>query len=415
MSTPAIAMVTSHGHRHWLARAMRPVAVGSGSVLYALGLAGSVAFLALGVVLTAWRFGSEQDPADLPLEPGLMLALWAVSAAVMIGGLRYGRRLVRGRRLSVLYLRRFRDPASTRALTTAARRSLGGRWRMVTLDDEELVPVGVGATTRTVFGAARLAGRVPEAAVAVWQRLFQVAALAAFASGALIVAEGGWESLLEPLDLSGMEGFPLVPAPAQPLSWSAPSVFYVSVAAVFLLGQLTIVALGLMLLSLALLPLFVAGSSWSDAERWASGNVRKKVTSERDVEDTVSTIRQMREKVLAPRLLVLTVRTAIWQHTVRRLAQAVNICLVDVSDPSEHLLWELDLLAQRPGTTCVFVGEQADLLRLAAGARLGSDPAAARLAALLAGREVLTYSADRRGIRRFARELRLTLQCATSA
>lgn len=344
-----------------------------------------------------------------------MLALWAVSAAVMAVGLRYGRRLVRGRRLSVLYLRRFRDPASTRALTTAARRSLGGRWRLVTLDDEELLPVGVGTTTRTVFGAARLAGRVPKAAAAVWQRLFQVAGVAALASGALLVADGGWESLLDPLDLSGMEGFPLVPAPAQPLAWDAPSVFYVSVATIFLLGQLTIVALGLMLVSLALLPLFVAGSSWSDAERWASGNVRQRVTSEGDVENTVSTIRQMREKVLAPRLLVLTVRTAIWQHTVRRLAAAVNICLVDVSDPSEHLLWELDLLARQPGTTCVFVGEQADLQRLSAAADQGSDPAASRLAALLAGHEVLTYSTDRRGIRRFARELRLTLQCATPA
>ncbi|MPV35690.1 hypothetical protein [Georgenia subflava] len=411
---PPIVIVDVHPHRHVVPRALRPVAVVAGGLLYAAGLVATVAFVALGFVLAAWQFGSERDPEQLPLGPGRALGLWLAAGAVMVLGLRYGRRLVRGRRATVLYLRRFRDDASMAAVTGAARRSLGGRWRLVSLDDARLVPVGLSTATSGLFSAGRFAARVPRALAVVWRRAFLVAVVVAAVSGFLLYDQGGVEALLAPFDLDGTMTFPLVPRPAVELTWDASGAFFVSVVAIALLGQATIVAMVVMFGVLVLMPLVVAVSSWSQAETWARANVRLRATGSSDVDRALAVLRQMEKKILAPRLVVLTVATPIWQETVRRLAAAADACLVDVSEPSANVVWELEHL-RGLDVPCHFVGERPDLERLARAAVDGSDPAAAHIADLLAGREVLAYTTDRRGLGRFAGELRLTMDCPVRA
>ena len=108
---------------------------------------------------------------------------------------------------------------------------------------------------------------------------------------------------------------------------------------------------------------------------------------------------------------VLRVASSVWQQTVSRMASVASVPLIDVSEPTENVLWEIDALTARFGSRCVVIGHHDRVSRLAAPP--GSGPSAGsldeRLARLLDGREVLAYTTDRRGMRRFARALRGTL------
>jgi len=93
---------------------------------------------------------------------------------------------------------------------------------------------------------------------------------------------------------------------------------------------------------------------------------------------------------------------------VRHLAAISEVTLVDVSDPTESLLWELQELAARFGSRWLLVGRY-DQVRHLADPRNVFPPGSvvARLADLLDGHEILAYTTDRRGQRRFARALRV--------
>jgi hypothetical protein len=81
------------------------------------------------------------------------------------------------------------------------------------------------------------------------------------------------------------------------------------------------------------------------------------------------------------------------------------VTLIDISEPTENVLWELEELIARHDGKYVFIGHYTRALALAS-----SDPGLTsverRLAALLAGQEVLAYTTDRQGLKRFARALR---------
>jgi hypothetical protein len=79
---------------------------------------------------------------------------WYAAVTTAVLGLALGLKLVRGRRRLVLFLRRFGHTAATHAATVAAA-SIGGRWRLVTLDDAQIVPVGIGP----MYDALSAAGR----------------------------------------------------------------------------------------------------------------------------------------------------------------------------------------------------------------------------------------------------------------
>lgn len=83
--------------------------------------------------------------------------------------------------------------------------------------------------------------------------------------------------------------------------------------------------------------------------------------------------------------------------------------LLDVSELSENLLWEISQLDAKFGERCIVVGH-ADRVRALTGAP--TDPATleARTAQLLDGTTVLAYTTDRAGMRRFARALRNRLE-----
>jgi hypothetical protein len=110
--------------------------------------------------------------------------------------------------------------------------------------------------------------------------------------------------------------------------------------------------------------------------------------------------------VFGPRLVVLRVASHAWQHAVTHLASLASIALIDVSEPTANVLWELQVLTDRCGDRCVLIAQHERVAALTSTDRACLTPEEQRLATLLAGRQVLAYTGDRRGLRRFARALR---------
>jgi hypothetical protein len=100
-------------------------------------------------------------------------------------------RLVRNNRRSVLFLRRFGDTDATSVVTDAVWR-IGASWRVVTLDDETVAPVGNNAratvTSRVVFGVGRTWQLVFTKPLPVVKAVAKVAGWGAGIVGVILVA-----------------------------------------------------------------------------------------------------------------------------------------------------------------------------------------------------------------------------------
>jgi len=92
------------------------------------------------------------------------------------------------------------------------------------------------------------------------------------------------------------------------------------------------------------------------------------------------------------------------------MASVSSVALIDVSEPTENLIWEIEELTRRSQTKCVFICRHDRALQIAAAAASVSlssfDDDMGRL---LEMEEIVAYATDRSGIKRFARALRGTL------
>jgi hypothetical protein len=353
-------------------------------------------------------------------EPGFPLrrieAAFAASVFIAILGLKYGRRLVRGRRSSVLFLRRFGFDGSMQVVTYAVANSIGVSWRLVTLDDDEIAPVGVDTTSRLVFSAGeRLTALAKFAGKGVmvgfqWtiSAMWGVVALQA----ALIAYSGTWHRAMTDGTVdryarifgSVMERR----IPVEYFGLTLPGAFAIlATAAAFLFVGLIVVFFSL----LALLPLIgivVFASSSAEALHKAEAGKTARVMEAKDIDAAVHTISNRGRETFAPRLVVLRVASAVWQPTVSALADAASATIIDISELTENIAWELSEL-QRAGSLdrCIFIGEADRVVLPAEG---GATPAGAgslesRVAAVIGDRPVLAYATNRKGMRRFTRAL----------
>jgi len=149
-------------------------------------------------------------------------------------------------------------------------------------------------------------------------------------------------------------------------------------------------------------------SSAADAVREAERSKTVTATSAAEVQQAALAIVRRSRQVSGPRLVVLRVASNVWQRAVRELASVCSLTLIDISEPSENVLWEFEELLTRYDGKYVLIGHHARAVALATSDP-GLTPVERRLAALLAGREVLAYTTDRRGLKRFARALRAKL------
>ena len=145
-----------------------------------------------------------------------------------------------------------------------------------------------------------------------------------------------------------------------------------------------------------------------EAERAKTREIRNRG----DIGVATSAVAERSRRVFGPQLVVLRVASSVWRQTVSRFASVSFVALIDVSEPTENLVWEIEELMLRARKTCIFIGQHDRALQIASGS--GARPFDERVARLLELGEILAYTTDRRGRRRFARALRGKLLSITA-
>jgi hypothetical protein len=390
-----------------------------GSLLVMLGLIATLVILPAGLVTMGDVISRRDNDPGTTISPEVPVREieMAFIASIVIAwvGLRHGRRLVRGRRSMVLFLRRFGYRGSMEAVTFAVVRTIGDSWRLVTLDDEAIAPVGVAPVSRFVFGAGTRLSRVALALGRVIVGSFRWTVTAAVVVLGLQLAQiylySNWNRAMRDGTLDAYLAIVISLLDGRiPVGYFAPSltgVFAVLATTVAVgLGGLFVV-LGALLLALPLSPLLIAASSSAEALRKAEAAKTGSIRHLTDMDKVVADIAEQGRRTFASRLVVLRVATAVWRESVTALARVTSASIIDISEPTEHLLWELETLDRLCASRSIIIGEQASVERWSQAVSVapGDTTLGAGFAARLDGRQVLAYTTDRAGMRRFARAL----------
>jgi hypothetical protein len=376
MSVRVITTVDAVRYRHGFARVAGALA---GWILVLAGLL--VAVPMFGLIVVSLTVGSSADN-----DFGSLLLYAALGTAAVIGG----RRLVRGKRRLILFLRRFGFTGSSRAVSFSVGTAAGRRFRAVTLDDNQLAPVAARWWVRWLLALASLASAV--------LLVFIVRDAAEWLAGDALgevfrsTFTGTRSSALE-------QGENPVGAFIGGL-----------VVAIIISMVAGILALGVLILLFAVIgsSLAVSATSWIGVIRSELGK-RPTVREPRAVERAALRVAKRARGIFAPRLVVLRAAGAVWRDTVKRLAGVADIVLIDVSVPSDNLLWEISTLKPDCGNRWILTCETGRVADLANGA--GTAGQARQLAHLLDGQDVLAYDTDsRKSLRQFARALRASCE-----
>lgn len=416
-------VVLDYPARDLARRAWRRLVTVAGGALVLIGVTASIgavpACIGALALLAGWVLS---DPID-DLPPTETVLACVILTPVAIGGLYYGLRLLRRHRTFVLFLRRFGHDDAQQAVSFAVLRTIGPYWRIVTLDDAEIAPIGIPPATRTLFRTgASISGLVGRVALLTGLKTYPRLLLAMI--GMLILAVAGpaadlvrtgrtspepWLAALEPY-LASVDAL-VDGRPLDAITLTLPGLFALLVTAAFVSFIVLVASLAvLVLLIFPLQPVVSFVSSLTKAVGEGEAAKTAVAQSEFDVCETARAIAGRSRRVFAPRLVVVTVTASEWQLAVRELAARAFVVLLDVSEPTSNVLWELEELTST-GTPYVAIGELGQVARVASPAAedFPDDGLACRLRALLGEREILAYTTDPRGLGRFARALRAVL------
>jgi hypothetical protein len=391
-----------------------------GIVLMGIGLVISPLVLLLLLAPVAWvaremeeMQGKVTEMSAWPL--GHLALAWLLSLVLAVTFGYVGYRLVRGRRQIVLWLRKFGYDDATQAVSYAVARSMGRSWRLVTLDDSEVAPIGVPLTIRRASDLWSLGAQTVHFGGKVLTVLPRVAPALLVLLPLLIILD----TITGPDTGKGMMpsiekhvgavfavfengGF------TRPFGFDTVSAFLgVLILEVVILATL-LVSIPVMLLGL---PLVVPAQFLSDAAAAAEKAdelSRQNLTSPEDVNRASALVAHSGRAIIAPRLVVLRVSSSIWQYAVRRLAAQSAAIIIDVSEPTSNLFWEIDELNDKYDARFVVVGEysRVEMIRRREEIRTG-DELTATLSRLLDGKKVIAYQTHKRGgMRRFSWALR---------
>jgi hypothetical protein len=396
-----------------------------GAVLFTVGIAASIVAVPANVLVLAWLVGENVNlelTARRTITTSEIFLVWAGSTPLMFFGISRGLRLVRKGRTLVLFLRRFGYDEAQSAVTFAVNSTIGRSWRVVTLDDAEIAAVGVPTGTRWLFGVVRMASWLVKFAVILLLRVVPVAQLGLWIVVALDLVQSriweraqspqAWIAVLDPyltIIATTLDGN----LPIDSIAPTLPGVF--ALLAVALSG--IVIGLGTALMAapvawaIGALVLFLASfpaAAVLEAEQGKTHEIR----DAGDLAIAASAVTEKGRRMFGPQLVVLRVASSVWRQTVSRFASVSSVALIDVSDPTENLVWEIEELTKRSRTTCVFICQRERAEQVVAGSLEG--PYDDQVARLLELEEILAYTTDRRGRRRFARALRGTLMSKTA-
>jgi len=359
--------------RSLLGGVARSLAVLLGAVLLVVGVLalGLVALVALVLVTGSGSGDGERSQA---------LATGAVALVVAVVTSPLAVRLFRGRRRLVLFLRRFGFDDAASTVTFAAAKVIGRSWRLVTLDDDRVRALGGSAGPRRVLA------------------LVALVTVVALALGGYWLVEGGPDQLID-RTIAGTKA----EGGATDLGTEIGRILAGAIIAGLVVIFLLVVAIVTGVSSLFSLV------SYGSARR---GDRAKSavIATEADVRQRSRAVDRRSGRIFAPRLVVVRVTDPVWQAAVREFASLADAVLVDVSQASENLLWEIRTLLPAFGDRCILVGRH-DLLT--AATRDGHTIFNPALAEVLDGRTVLAYGTTRRDVRRFARALEGFLAATT--
>jgi hypothetical protein len=154
----------------------------------------------------------------------------------------------------------------------------------------------------------------------------------------------------------------------------------------------------------------MSASSWFGVMRAEFGK-RRTVRRSSDIEHATGKVVKRARGIFAPRMVVLKSASDVWRETVSRLAGAADILLIDVSVPSDNLLWEISTIRAEQRRRWILIGQRDRIAELVARAGTANRGLDGTLAGLLDGEEILTYdSTSRQALSQFARSLRTMCQ-----
>jgi hypothetical protein len=339
-----------------------------GGLLFVIGAVAALVPVAAVVALVVDLFSHDSPSVD-----NGAWTLFVVATAVMFVGLAGGLRLIRGRRRLGLYLRKFGFAGTTSTVSHALSRSVGRSWRLVTLDDSMVAPVGAGRVRRR--GA------------------FLVLLLAVVVLGYL-----GFYLWGGAFNRDQAQIFTSTNSQADSIA---------EVVVDSLAGAAVLAVLLTFILIAATIALVIAvfGAAAYLAARRAERGATRALTRQQGVDEAARRIARAARRIFAARLVVVRVPGEFWQRAVSALAAVSAVVVIDVSHPTENLLWEVQTVRPLFSGRWVLVGAR-DLVRSLQ--QPGSGPAA-QLAQLLDGERILAYGPDPADRKRFARALRRAL------
>lgn len=367
-------MVSQVAPRSFAKRVAQRLAITFGYTLLLVGMLAAV----VTVVVLAFLVMARATGESIGLEGWAIGAGGALASLVLI---RLGLRIARGRRRLVLFLRRFGFKDASEALTYAVGTAMGRNWRLVTLDDGDTGAVGSSSLSRWGWGVGR------------W--LLLVLFLAALGLALQLLFGGGDDqavsSIASDSDQNSLEE--LVSALVTGIVVAVIGAIVLVLALLF-----TFFLVGILLVS----TVFV----WrvNSAVQRAEDTKALTVTESEAIAGLVDRVAAIAQGIQAPRFVVMNVSHELWKQVVRELSAVAPIVLIDVSAPSENLLWEVNMLKSEGQAQIVLVGRQDRAEALAEG----TGPASvAQLRELLDGELILAYKDldDNRSMRSFAKSL----------
>jgi len=345
----------------------RVLAVSGGAVLLVVAVVAVAGVLLIGPLLFLGDQGwseEERPQAAVVAVVCLLVALVCFPLAL---------RLLRGRRRLVLFLRRFGFADATESVSFAASQVVGRSWRLVTLDDDQIAPVGGSTGPRRLLGIFGMVFVVLVCAALWW------------------FAAGGPDRLFDSV-YEGTTGSTEELGIAEAIAAEFGRALAAGIIAALLL---MLIIAGTVLVGVSsLFTVFSFGRSLG-TERAKTARIR----SRRDVAVKTNRIERRSARIFAPRLVVVRVADEVWREAVQAFAAKSDAVVVDVSEVSENLLWEIRTLLPLLGSRCLIVG-RADLLTRTVDGRTILD---SELGHELDGRTVLAYRTGRRDVHRFAR------------
>lgn len=372
-------------------RRRKPVLTDIGSVMLH-SVIRVVLVVAVAVVIGAGFivFSVAQTPNDSsgqPVDTSVPLLVLVGAGSVAVAAAIVSARIARRRRGMVLYLRRFRYAQGLEAVTSAVVGSLGRAWRLVTLDDAQSIPVGISSRTHRARTGLRAVGAVGGAVIRVPASIAYAVFLGSFWAAVVLL---GYE-YLQHRDLSVLGPYRHQAAYGGAASLMKPLLVALLTSGLVLVLLMLVQAGMLMVTSLPAAYL----ASVERTVRLMDTAKEDGIRVHTDISRLVTQIGARSHRGSSARLWVVKVHSPLWQEAVLRLARHSQRILVDVSEASDNVIWELEHLTAPAGARCVLIGSRERVSWLAgAHAEDLSSELDRRFLRALDGHTILAYGAD---------------------